>query len=75
MPESDVNFTPRQLDVLSGLARGLTAQEIAVELTISPRTVRAHCDALRRKLGVSRCRLVPAAYRSLIQKVQAGAPR
>ena len=30
---------------------------------ISPRTAKAHSDALRQKLGVSRRRQIPAAYR------------
>ena len=35
-------LTPRQLDVLRGVARGLTDKEIASELTLSPRTVEMH---------------------------------
>ena len=34
-------------------------------LFISPRTVKAHCDVLRQKLGVSRRRQIPVAYRLL----------
>ena len=32
---------------------------------ISPRTVKAHCDILRQKLGISRRRQIPVAYRLL----------
>ncbi len=35
-------LTPRQLDVLRGVARGLTDKEIASELSLSPRTVEMH---------------------------------
>lgn len=35
-------LTPRQLDVLRGVARGLTDKEIASALSISPRTVEMH---------------------------------
>jgi DNA-binding NarL/FixJ family response regulator len=54
-------LTERQRQVASGVARGLTNDEIAAELGISPRTVKAHCDTLRRKLGVpTRRRIAPA---------------
>jgi pimeloyl-ACP methyl ester carboxylesterase/DNA-binding CsgD family transcriptional regulator len=35
-------LTPRQLDVLRGVARGLTDKEIASDLSLSPRTVEMH---------------------------------
>jgi pimeloyl-ACP methyl ester carboxylesterase/DNA-binding CsgD family transcriptional regulator len=35
-------LTPRQLDVLRGVGRGLTDKEIASELSLSPRTVEMH---------------------------------
>jgi len=38
----DKELTPRQLDVLRGVARGLTDKEIASELSLSPRTVEMH---------------------------------
>jgi DNA-binding NarL/FixJ family response regulator len=54
-------LTERQRQVASGVARGLTNDEIAAELGISPRTVKAHCDTLRSKLGVpTRRRIAPA---------------
>src|ERR671923_213773 len=40
-------LTERQRQVASGVARGLTNDEIGAELGISPRTVKAHCDTLR----------------------------
>ena len=60
-----VVLSPRQQQVLRLVAAGLTGGEIAHELSISPRTVRMHCDALKSKLGVPKRRLIPAAYRAL----------
>jgi len=60
-----ISLTGRQREVLTLLARGWTAAEIGVELAISTRTVRAHLDALRLKLGARRCRELPALYRRL----------
>lgn len=60
-----IAITNRQRQVLTLLARGWTAVEIANELAISTRTVRAHLDALRLKLGAKRCRELPALYRRL----------
>lgn len=57
-----VNVTPRQREVVRLIALGLTASEIAQRLRISVRTVRAHTDALRVKLGVPRARMMPAAF-------------
>jgi pimeloyl-ACP methyl ester carboxylesterase/DNA-binding CsgD family transcriptional regulator len=41
-PSPVKQLTPRQLDVLRGIARGLTDKEIAKELSLSPRTVEMH---------------------------------
>jgi two-component system response regulator FixJ len=45
-------LTPRERDVLSGLARGLPNKTIAYDLGISPRTVEIHRANLMIKLGV-----------------------
>jgi DNA-binding NarL/FixJ family response regulator len=45
-------LTPRERDVLSRIARGLTNKAIAAELGISRRTVEAHRESLMRKLGI-----------------------
>ena len=45
-------ITKRQLEVIKLLAHGLSNDEISDTLSISPRTAKAHCDAIRRKLGV-----------------------
>lgn len=59
-----VNVTPRQREVVKFIALGLSADQIAERLRISVRTVRAHTDALRIKLGVPKARMIPSAYRA-----------
>ena len=46
-------LTPRELDVLSCLSRGLSNREIAGELTVSVRTVTTHMRNILDKLHVS----------------------
>ena len=58
-------ITERQLQVIRLIAEGLSNEELGQELGISPRTVKAHCDVLRQKLGVPRRRQIPLAYRLL----------
>jgi DNA-binding NarL/FixJ family response regulator len=45
-------LTPREREVLVGIARGLTSKEIGAEFNISARTVETHRAALMRKLDV-----------------------
>jgi len=59
------SITDRQRDVIVLIAAGCSNDEISERLGISPRTVKAHCDVLRQKLGVRRRRQLPIAYRSL----------
>ena len=49
-----VLLTPRETDVLTAAANGLTNKEIARELGISLHTVKFHLESLMRKIGVSR---------------------
>ena len=58
-------ITERQRQVVELIAAGCSNDEIGERLGISPRTAKAHCDALRQKLGVSRRRHIPAAYRAV----------
>ena len=46
-------LTPRQLEVLGALARGLANKQIARELGISEGTVKQHVNAILFELGVS----------------------
>jgi LuxR family maltose regulon positive regulatory protein len=58
-------ITARQRQVVELIAAGCSNEEVGQRLGISPRTAKAHADALRQKLGVSRRRQIPAAYRLL----------
>jgi ATP/maltotriose-dependent transcriptional regulator MalT len=61
----DLKITERQREVVELIAAGLSNDEVGERLGISPRTAKAHCDVLRQKLGVSRRRQIPIAYRLL----------
>ncbi len=58
-------ITDRQRQVVELIAAGCSNEEVGERLGISPRTAKAHCDVLRQKLGVSRRRQIPVAYRAL----------
>lgn len=58
-------ITPRQREVVALIAAGCSNEEVGMRLGISPRTVKAHCDVLRQKLGVRRRRQIPIAFRLL----------
>jgi DNA-binding CsgD family transcriptional regulator len=61
--ENAFGLTPRQMDVLGHLAKGLTNSEIADLLFVSTRTVDHHVSAILDKMGVSsRAEAVSAAY-------------
>jgi two-component system nitrate/nitrite response regulator NarL len=48
-----VVLSDRELEILDGLARGLTAQAIGEELQLSGSTIKSHLQRLYEKLGVS----------------------
>jgi ATP/maltotriose-dependent transcriptional regulator MalT len=58
-------ITERQREVVELIAAGFSNVEVGQRLGISPRTAKAHSDALRQKLGVPRRRQIPLAYRTL----------
>ena len=59
------SFTKRQVEVIELIAAGCSNDEVGERLGISPRTAKAHSDVLRQKLGVTRRRQIPVAYRVL----------
>jgi two-component system, NarL family, nitrate/nitrite response regulator NarL len=61
----ELDLTKRELEVLEGLAEGLTGAELAAKLVISPKTVGSHVQRILAKLGVhSRAHAVALAYQS-----------
>lgn len=48
------NLSKRELEVLQGMAKGLSNQEIADQLFVSVSTVKSHCNNLFDKLDVRR---------------------
>jgi LuxR family maltose regulon positive regulatory protein len=58
-------LTERQRQVVELIALGCSNEEVGERLGITARTVKAHSDVLRQKLGVPRRRQIPAAYRTL----------
>lgn len=47
-----INLTDRELEVLKSVARGERSKEVAMQLGISERTVKAHLASIYNKLGV-----------------------
>ncbi|TGB08250.1 response regulator transcription factor [Streptomyces sp. MZ04] len=59
------SLSERELEVLAVLARGLSNQEIADKLVLSPLTVKTHVSRILTKLGArDRAQLVVIAYES-----------
>lgn len=62
-------LTPRELDVLWGIAKGLTYAEIAITLGVSSQTVPTYVKAIYRKLDVrNRSEAVFEAHRQNLIK-------
>jgi DNA-binding CsgD family transcriptional regulator len=58
-------ISDRERRIVELIAQGYSNVEMSSELGIPARTVKAQCDALRRKLGVRKRRQLPLAYRLL----------
>ena len=54
LPVTAATLTPREREVLSLLAAGLTQPEVAAELCISPATVSRHVVSVYSKIGAHR---------------------
>jgi PAS domain S-box-containing protein len=52
-PRRTRTLSPREREILALLARGLTGEQIAERLVLSPETVRTHIRNAREKLGAS----------------------
>jgi DNA-binding CsgD family transcriptional regulator len=79
-PTTALVITERQREVAALIAAGCSNEEIGRRLGISARTVKAHADVLRQKLGVERRRQIPVAYRTVtgddpLARAPAGPPR
>jgi DNA-binding CsgD family transcriptional regulator len=69
-------LTPRELEVLALLGRGLSIKQIAKELHRAPKTIENHRNALGEKLGVSdRVELAEIARRAGLKIEDARKPR
>jgi len=52
-PQGRAHLTPREVDVLDSLAKGLSFKEVAIVYGISPHTVADHVKAIYKKLKVN----------------------
>lgn len=70
---ADFHLTEREREVLDAIARGERSKEIALQLSITERTVKAHLASIYQKLGVdSRAGAVALAAQKGLLRNQAG---
>lgn len=68
-------LTPRQIEVLAAVARGLSNKEIGLKFVLSEKTVKAHVGAIFRALGVAnRTQAASAAMAAGLIPPQAAKP-
>ncbi len=65
-PRPGLSLTPRELEVLTLAAQGLSAREISYQLTVSPSTVKTHFEHIYAKLGA------PDRAAAIAQAMRAG---
>ena len=69
-------LTEREVEVLSGIGRGLTNDEIAAELFLSPATARTYVSRLLTRLEArDRAALIVLAYETGLVRPGGGAAR
>ena len=61
----ELGITPRELEILQLIARGMSTREIATTLFVSENTVKTHASRLLEKLGANRRIKAVEAARSL----------
>ena len=73
MAEATPELTPRQMEIFSLLAKGLSNPDISRVLDISVNTVKIHVAAILRELNVANRTEAAAAFRSLLgEETKAG---
>ena len=74
-PDADEALTPRQLEVLTLVARGLPYKQVGAGLSLSPRTVKYHMAEIMRKLHVQNRAQLLAHAAGMATRGEIEAPR